>query len=119
MMPGILYVAAGGAIGAVGRWLLSAALPHGTLSVNIIGSLLMGVLIGLLARYGDGAANLRLFLAVGVLGGFTTFSAFSLEAVSMIERGEWAATAVYIASSVVLSIAGLFGGLWLIRTLLG
>ena len=95
------------------------AFPWGTLTVNIAGSLLMGVLAGWLALKapGDGGHPLRLFLATGVLGGFTTFSAFSLDAIVLWQRGETALATAYIGGSVVLSIAGLLLGLALVRSL--
>jgi CrcB protein len=124
-MNHLLFVAAGGAIGAGCRHLVGLAalrllgpgFPFGTLTVNVVGSLLMGVLIGSLALRFEAPAGLRLFLATGVLGGFTTFSAFSLDVAVLAERGETAAAAGYIAASVVLSIGALFAGLWLVRTL--
>ncbi len=114
----------GGAIGAGLRFLLGRfalhqfgpAFPWGTLLANVIGGLAMGVLVGFLARYGGNwAEGWRLFLGVGLLGGFTTFSAFSLETVNMIERGEIATAALYAGSSVVGAVAALFAGLWLVR----
>jgi len=127
LMSGLLYVALGGAIGASGRYVLGHALlklmgpgyPWGTLVVNVLGGLLMGLLVGWLAFKGsalvDGAANLRLFLGVGVLGGFTTFSAFSLDAMRMIETKAYGLAAGYISASVVLSILALFIGLIIAR----
>ena len=81
----------------------------------MVGSLLMGVLAGWLAFRGDGGQQLRLLLGTGVLGGFTTFSAFSLETVLMIERREFAPAAVYVIGSVAIGVAALFVGLWLAR----
>ena len=123
-MNGLFPVMVGGAIGAGARHLVGQILlarlgpgfPWWTLSVNIAGSLLMGLLIGWLARSG-GSDQARLFLGVGVLGGFTTFSAFSLEAALMIERRELATAFVYAVGSVVLSIAALFVGLMIARKL--
>ncbi len=96
-----------------------AAFPWGTLTVNVVGSFIMGVLAGWLAfRAGGGWSQpLRLFLTTGLLGGFTTFSAFSLDAVLIWERGQIGLASAYVAASVVLSIAGLLAGLALIRTL--
>lgn len=93
-------------------------LPVGTLAINVAGGLLMGVLAGLLARTTAGEPW-RLFLGVGVLGGFTTFSAFSLDAVLLAERGQWVAAVGYVLASVVGSIAALVAGLTLARTLTG
>ena len=94
-----------------------AAFPWGTLTVNVAGSFIMGALAAWLAfRAGEGWSQpLRLFLATGILGGFTTFSAFSLDAVMIWERGEAGLAAAYVAASVVLSIAGLVAGLALVR----
>ena len=92
--------------------------PWGTLSVNVVGSFATGALAAWLAfRAGEGWSQpLRLFLATGILGGFTTFSAFSLDAVMIWERGEAGLAAAYVAASVVLSIGGLIAGLALVRT---
>ena len=98
-----------------------AAFPWGTLTVNVAGSFIMGALAAWLAlRAGEGWSQpLRLLLAPGILGGFTTFSAFSLDAVLIWERGEAGHAAAYVAASVVLSIAGLVAGLALVRTVAG
>ena len=119
-----LLVAAGGAVGAWARYSAGAILgriaastaqfPWSTLAVNVLGSLLMGLLAGWLAR-GSGGEAWRLLLGVGVLGGFTTFSAFSLELALMIERGSLGAAAIYIAASVFSGVAALFAGLALMR----
>lgn len=124
-MTGYLAVALGGAIGAMGRHLVNGlalrlmgpALPWGTLAVNILGSFAMGVLIGTLARHFSVSNDVRLFLATGILGGFTTFSAFSLDTVAMAERGATVTALAYVAASVVFSIAALFAGLWAVRTI--
>lgn len=122
-MTRLLLVAAGGAIGAVarygvGRWLPAVGFPWPTLTVNLVGGLLMGLLTGWLAfRGGSGGEGVRLFAAVGVLGGFTTFSAFSLETALMIERREFALAGGYALASVALSVAALFLGLMLARRL--
>ena len=101
----------------VGRLAPGAAWPWATLTANITGGLLMGLLAGWLARGGSHTEGWRLLLGVGVLGGFTTFSAFSLEAALMIERRELATAFVYAVGSVVLSIAALFVGLMIARKL--
>jgi CrcB protein len=95
------------------------AFPWGTLTVNVLGSFLMGALAGWLAfKAGEGWSQpLRLFLTTGILGGFTTFSAFSLDAVLIWERGQNGLAATYVAASVLLSIAGLVAGLGLVRTI--
>ncbi|MBX9898065.1 MAG: fluoride efflux transporter CrcB [Qipengyuania sp.] len=124
----LVNVAIGGAFGAVLRyqlgrsmtaWLGPAAMtafPWATLAVNAIGSLAMGLLAGWLAfRGGASGEQLRLLLGVGLLGGFTTFSAFSLELVLLIERGQLALAALYALLSVALGISGLFAGLALMR----
>ena len=125
-MNTLVLVAVGGAAGAVARYLIGlqtlrlfgAAWPYGTLAVNVLGGFLMGALAGLLAiRGGPDQEKLRLLLGVGVLGGFTTFSAYSLEVFAMIERRAWLQAATYSLGSVVLSVAALFAGLWLIRRL--
>ncbi|MGW8189669.1 fluoride efflux transporter FluC [Sphingomonas hankookensis] len=121
-MGNLFIVMAGGAIGAglrhlFGRWTLTtfgSGYPWGTLGVNLIGGLAMGLLVGVLARSG-GNEQLRLALGVGVLGGFTTFSAFSLDMVTMIERGEAAGAIGYALLSVVGAALALFAGLQLTR----
>ena len=128
-MTRLLIVAAGGALGAVARYGIglgavrlfpAAQWPWGTLAVNVVGGLLMGLLAGWLAfRGGAHAESLRLFAAVGVLGGFTTFSAFSLETALMIERRQLAMAGGYVAASVILSIAALFIGLMVARRAFG
>ncbi|HEV2079329.1 MAG TPA: fluoride efflux transporter CrcB [Allosphingosinicella sp.] len=122
-MPSFLLVMAGGAIGAGFRYNLSRvaaeqmgeAFPWGTWIANLLGGLLAGLLAGFLIGEGSQGEPLRLFLGVGVLGGFTTFSAFSLEAATMIERGDIAMAAAYAVSSVAGSVMMLFIGLWLVR----
>lgn len=95
------------------------AFPWGTLTVNVVGSFIMGVLTAWLAfKAGEGWSQpLRLFLTTGILGGFTTFSAFSLDAVMLWERGQVGLAAAYLGASVLLSIVGLVAGLGLIRAL--
>ena len=121
-MPNLLIVMLGGAIGAGARHLVGAAalarlgpgFPWGTLIVNLSGGLMMGLLAGWLARAGGSGAT-RLFVAVGMLGGYTTFSAFSLETFLMIERSQYGAAAAYVGASAAGSVALLFLGLALIR----
>ncbi len=93
--------------------------PYGTLFINVAGSFVMGLFAAWFASKADDAAvqPLRLFLMTGVLGGFTTFSAFSLETISMWERGEAASAAVYVVGSVILSLLGLVAGMALVRSL--
>jgi CrcB protein len=129
-MNGFLAVAVGGAIGASlrhGAGLAAARLspgsvvggwPWATFGVNVLGSFAMGVLIGWLALKADGAGQTtRLFLATGVLGGFTTFSAFSLEVVDFLRAGETGRALSYAGLSLALGVAALFVGLWLARRL--
>jgi CrcB protein len=97
--------------------LLGSGFGYGTLAVNVVGSLAMGALAALLAFHGEMAQPWRLFLATGVLGGFTTFSAFSLDAALLFERGQLGLAAVYVLASVIGSIAALFAGLALVRQL--
>jgi len=123
-MLNLLLVAAGGATGAVARYLLGAQTlrafgpgwPYGTFAANVIGGFLMGALVGYLAhRGGPDQERLRLLLGVGVLGGFTTFSAYSLEVARMIETHRYVEAAAYGAGSAVLAVTVLFGGLILAR----
>ena len=125
-MTRFLLVAAGGALGSVARYGLGLvagrlapgqAWPWGTFGANLIGGLLMGLLAGWLAHRGQGGEGVRLFAAVGLLGGFTTFSAFSLETALMLERRDWALAGGYVAASVVLAVAALFVGLMIARRL--
>jgi len=124
-MPPLLLVMAGGAIGAGFRYhigyvalrQLGPALPFGTWIVNLLGGLLMGVLAGVVARAPIEGEPLRLFLGVGVLGGFTTFSAFSLETFNMLARGDYTMAGAYAVSSVAGSILMLFFGVALTRVL--
>ena len=115
----LLLACAGGAIGAgtryaVTQWFAAkgwGAYPWATLVINVSGSMLMGLTVGLLLARTVLPGELRVFLATGILGGYTTFSAFSLEVWQLAERGETGAAVAYIAASVVLSIAGLGLGL--------
>jgi CrcB protein len=122
-MNGLFPVMVGGAIGAGARHLvgqvmlarLGPGFPWWTLSINIIGSLLMGVLIGWLALRGGGGEATRLFLGVGILGGFTTFSSFSMEFWLLFERGQMAQAAAYVLGSVIVGIAACGLGLLIMR----
>ncbi|MBO6783723.1 MAG: fluoride efflux transporter CrcB [Alphaproteobacteria bacterium] len=119
----VLAIAAGGALGAVGRHFVNVAMgswlgsgfPWGTLTVNIVGSLGMGVLIHMLAVSWTVAPEMRALLTVGFLGAFTTFSTFSLDVVTLHERGETAIAAAYVLASVILSVGALLVGLRLAR----
>ena len=123
-----LHVFIGGGVGAVLRWQLGRAMtgwlgapivtafPFATLAANAAGSLLMGVLAGWLARNGSGDGDqLRLLLGVGLLGGFTTFSAFSLEMVMLLQRGQYVFALLYAILSIALGITGLMVGLGVMR----
>jgi CrcB protein len=99
--------------------MLPGTIGASTLTVNILGSLLMGILIEALALRFEVPNALRLFFVTGLLGGFTTFSAFSLDSALLYERGQLGAAAIYVAVSVIGSIAALFAGLILVRHLAG
>jgi CrcB protein len=123
-MQTLLFVGLGGALGAMARYAVGlqagrtfgAGWPYGTFAVNILGGFLMGLLASWLALRGEvDQERWRLLLGVGVLGGFTTFSAFSLEVALMLERRAWGEAAAYSLASVVLSVAALFAGLILAR----
>ena len=117
MLATLAQVALGGAIGASARYLTGVAavrlmghgFPWGTLAVNVVGSFLMGVLVVALAHLGG--TRFAPLLMTGMLGGFTTFSAFSLDAVTLYERGQLGLAATYVTASVILSLAALFAGL--------
>lgn len=119
----VFLVAIGGGIGAALRYatnlgalrLLGVNALWGTVAINILGSFAMGLFIELLARRYGGSPELRLFVATGILGGFTTFSAFSLDFAVLFERGDLAQAFGYAAISVIISIAALFAGLYLAR----
>ena len=121
-MP-LLLVMIGGALGSGARFLTGRAMlalfgpffPFGTLAVNLIGGLLMGMLTGILARAGVAGEPWRLFLAIGVLGGFTTFSSFSLDVVAMIQRGAPSMALGYVLLSVIGSVLAVCAGLMLTR----
>jgi len=121
-----LLVAGGGAIGSllryyVGQWALrlaGPAFPWGTITVNVVGCFVIGVFAELIIRRFDASPELRLLLITGFLGGFTTFSAFSLDAISLFERGAAVSGAVYIFASVGLSMAAVMAGLALMRAIL-
>src|SRR5258705_12059242 len=91
------------------------AFPYGILAVNVIGGLVMGIVVELGALKLNYSPEIRAFLTTGILGGFTTFSAFSLDTALLIERGDWLGSAAYVVASVLLSVGALFTGLWLVR----
>ena len=117
----IIWVALGGALGAVGRYLVGLSLktasgfPWATMSVNILGSLLMGLVIGWLSRQNGGSDALRLFVAVGILGGFTTFSAFSMDLFTLLERRDIAATMLYLGGSLLGGLVAFIIGFMALR----
>jgi CrcB protein len=119
----ILAVAIGGSLGSLARYLvgiwsgrlLGLSFPWGTLIINVTGSFLIGLFIGLFALRWNPSEPVRVFLIVGICGGYTTFSTFSLDAFYLWERGEVWATAAYMLGSVFLSIAGTFAGIYLVR----
>ena len=122
---GFLIVFLGGGLGAAARHginmsaarLVGTGFPYGTMLINIVGSLAMGLIAEYFALKGHLPQHWRLFLTTGILGGFTTFSAFSLEAALLYERGQVAGAAIYVVASVALSLAGLFAGLAIVRAL--
>lgn len=124
-MKHLLLVAAGGAIGSSLRHLVNMAslrwfgptFPWGTLFVNLAGCFAMGVLIELIARRFGATQEVRLFVATGILGGFTTFSAFSLDAAVLWERGAHSVAALYVGVTLAGTLAAIFAGLWLARSL--
>ena len=124
-MPMVAWVALGGAIGSAARYgvnvwsgrLLGAAFPWATLAVNIIGCFAMGLLIELMALKFNVSTEARAFLTTGILGGFTTFSAFSLDFALLVERKTYLLAGAYAAGSVLLSLAAVFAGLYLVRAL--
>lgn len=122
MILTLLQVALGGAMGASARYLTGVGMtslmgrgyPWGTLTVNILGSFIMGVLVVVMANFS--ATRFAPFLTIGFLGGFTTFSSFSLDFATLYERGDLGLAFGYVAVSVLVSLAALFCGLWLARS---
>lgn len=121
-MQNILFIALGGALGALSRYWVSSlfsplqsAIPLGTIVVNVLGSLVMGALFILIVEKAQLPASLRPLLMIGFLGAFTTFSTFSLETVALINEGHIMSAAIYILLSVILSVAGLAAGMALTR----
>lgn len=121
-MPTWLAVAAGGAAGTLARYLIGVAwarpgaFPWWTLTINVIGSLVLGLVVGVAAARGAASSTLTIALAVGVAGGFTTFSTFSVETLALIERGESLRAGAYVTASVVLGLLAAALGLYLIRS---
>lgn len=121
----LIYVMTGGAIGSALRYIMMSFIgrlivnpfPYGTLAVNILGSFIMGVWIAIMANLlPERARDLHLLFAVGVLGGFTTFSTFSLDIYYLFERSAYAEAAFYVIGSVVISVLALVAGIWLVRS---
>lgn len=125
-MIGYLVVFVGAGLGGVLRHFLNICIarlagthfPMHTFVINITGSIVMGIITALFALKGGSTGHLRLFLATGILGGYTTFSTFSLDAILLWQRHDYLLAAYYIGGSVVLSLLGLFAGLWIMRTAL-
>ena len=122
-MRSLLLVMLGGALGSGLRHAVGLAaaplgrgFPWGTFIVNVVGGFAAGLLLAFLIARGESADPWRLFIGVGLLGGFTTFSAFSAETASMLQRGDVSLAALYVSASVVVAIAALFAGLWLARS---
>ena len=122
----LFAVACGGALGAMGRHLISSQImrwagdgfPWGTLTVNVVGSFILGLLVEYLAQRWSATQEIRGFLVVGVMGGFTTFSTFSQDTALLLERGSLTPAFAYIGGNVLLSIGGMFAGLLLFRHVL-
>lgn len=122
-MNQLVVVALGGALGSVLRYLaqvwlgrlLGQGFPWSTLFVNVVGSLLMGVLVEAAGRVWSPSPELRAFLAVGILGGFTTFSSFSLDVGALASRGDWVLAMVYVMATLMVGVGGFFVGLALVR----
>jgi CrcB protein len=125
VMPTIVWVALGGAIGSAARYgvnvwsgrVLGAEFPWHTFIVNVMGCFAMGALVSLMALKLNVGPEIRAFLTTGILGGFTTFSAFSLDFALLVERKTYGAAVAYGAGSVALSLIAVFAGLYLVRSL--
>ncbi len=124
-MTNILLAAFGGAIGSVLRYLVGVfsvrwfgpSFPWGTLAVNVLGSFIIGLMVEMIARRFSASMELRVFIVTGILGGFTTWSSFSLDTMVLFERGAIAAAAAYVIGSLVVSFAAVFAGLALGRAM--
>ncbi len=124
-MTNILLAALGGAIGSVLRYLVGVftvrwfgpSFPWGTLAVNVVGSFIIGLTVEMIARRFNASMELRVFIVTGIIGGFTTWSSFSLDTMVLFERGAIAAAAAYVIGSLVVSFAAVFAGLALGRAM--
>lgn len=122
----LLSVAAGGAVGAVGRYLImsqvghwfGAGFPFATLAVNVLGSFILGSLVEIMALVWSPSEEIRAMLVVGLLGALTTFSTFSMDIYFLMERGEAWSAGLYVAASVLLCVLAFYGGLHLLRHIL-
>ncbi|UHS56541.1 fluoride efflux transporter CrcB [Agrobacterium vaccinii] len=124
-MLNIALVAIGGAIGSVARYLvgiwgvklMGPNFPWGTITVNVVGAFFIGLMVEVVARRFDASSEVRVFIVTGILGGFTTWSSFTLDTVVLFERGDLGLAAVYLLASLVVSFAAIFAGLALGRAL--
>ena len=122
----IIAVAVGGALGSVARYILSgfttdivsSSFPWGTLSVNVLGSFLMGAVVTYMALVWNPSAEMRAFLTVGLLGGFTTFSLFSLDVINLWERGTSMAAMGYIIASIIVSLLAIILGIMIVKAII-
>jgi CrcB protein len=121
-MKSLLLVFLGGGIGSALRYLVSRSLngappgfPYGTFIVNIIGSLIIGVILGFALKHHSPSSNTALFIATGICGGFTTFSAFSYENVMFLKAGDYQTFIIYTLGSILLGLAAVFTGIWIAK----
>lgn len=122
-MSTVLVIAAGGAVGAVARYLLAAQVglilglgfPYGTMIVNVLGSLILGALVESMALFWSVSNDLRAFLVIGMLGSFTTFSTFSLDVITLFNRGDILPASLYVLASVGFALAAFMGGMAAVR----
>ncbi|CAN5860017.1 fluoride efflux transporter CrcB [soil metagenome] len=122
----LVWVGIGGGIGAIARYAMGKGIteranslfPYGTFTVNLLGAFLIGVLFALLVERGVGHPHLRLLLITGFLGGFTTFSAYTIEAITLIEAGSWNTALLYVVASNLLGLLACLAGILAIRTLM-
>ncbi|CAN5680240.1 fluoride efflux transporter CrcB [soil metagenome] len=122
----LVWVGIGGGIGAIARYAMGKGIteranslfPYGTFTVNLLGAFLIGVLFALLVERGVGHPHLRLLLITGFLGGFTTFSAYTIEAITLIEAGSWNTALLYVMASNLLGLLACLAGIVAIRTMM-